>query len=57
MCVVIQGPQDYIKLSIIGGDQLQFQFQVGDTPLGVSVETSNRLADNNWHSVSIERNR
>ncbi|KOB71646.1 Uncharacterized protein OBRU01_10999, partial [Operophtera brumata] len=30
-----KGPQDYIKLSIIGGDQLQFQFQVGDTPLGV----------------------
>ncbi|CAH0729114.1 unnamed protein product, partial [Brenthis ino] len=52
-----RGPQDYIKLSIIGGKQLQFQFQVGDTPLGVSVETSNRLADNNWHSVSIERNR
>ncbi|KAL0832456.1 hypothetical protein ABMA28_000688 [Loxostege sticticalis] len=52
-----KGPQDYIKLSIIGGDQLQFQFQVGDTPLGVSVETSSRLADNHWHSVSIERNR
>ncbi|XP_046963642.1 neurexin-4 isoform X2 [Vanessa cardui] len=52
-----KGPQDYIKLSIIGGDQLQFQFQVGDTPLGVSVDTSKRLSDNNWHSVSIERNR
>ncbi|CAG9559489.1 unnamed protein product [Danaus chrysippus] len=52
-----KGTQDYIKLSIIGGDQLQFQFQVGDTPLGVSVETSNRLADDQWHSVSIERNR
>ncbi|XP_004931219.1 neurexin-4 isoform X1 [Bombyx mandarina] len=52
-----KGPQDYIKLSIIGGDQLQLQLQVGDTPLGVSVETSNRLADNQWHSVSIERNR
>lgn len=52
-----KGPQDYIKLSIIGGNQLHFQFQVGDTPLGVSVGTSNRLADNNWHSVSIERNR
>ncbi|CAH2071974.1 unnamed protein product, partial [Iphiclides podalirius] len=52
-----KGPQDYIKLSLIGGDQLQFQFQVGDTPLGVSVETSSRLADDNWHSVSIERNR
>lgn len=52
-----QGPQDYIKLSIIGGNQLQFQFQVGDTPLGVSVSTSNRLTDNQWHSVSIDRNR
>ncbi|GBP09577.1 Neurexin-4 [Eumeta japonica] len=52
-----EGIQDFIKLSIIGGDQLQFQFQVGDTPLGVSVETSGRLADNKWHSVSIERNR
>ncbi|XP_045526116.1 neurexin-4 isoform X1 [Pieris brassicae] len=52
-----KGPQDYIKLSIIGGDQLHFQFQVGDTPLGVSVETSSRLADDHWHSVSIERNR
>ncbi|KAL4707615.1 hypothetical protein ACJJTC_014720 [Scirpophaga incertulas] len=52
-----KGPQDYIMLSLIGGDQLQFQFQVGDTPLGVSVETSTRLADNRWHSVSIERNR
>ncbi|KPJ11812.1 Neurexin-4 [Papilio machaon] len=52
-----KGPTDYIKLSLIGGDQLQFQLQVGDTPLGVSVETSSRLADNNWHSVSIERNR
>ncbi|CAH0407172.1 unnamed protein product [Chilo suppressalis] len=52
-----KGPQDYIRLSLIGGDQLQFQFQVGDTPLGVSVETSARLADDRWHSVSIERNR
>lgn len=52
-----KGPTDYIKISIIGGDQLQFQYQAGSGPLGVSVETSYRLADNNWHSVSVERNR
>ncbi|XP_072939887.1 neurexin-4 [Epargyreus clarus] len=52
-----KGPQDYIKLSLIGGDRLQLQLQAGDTPLGVSVDTSNRLADDRWHSVSIERNR
>ncbi|KAF4517229.1 hypothetical protein B566_EDAN005283 [Ephemera danica] len=39
------------------GDQLQFQYQAGSGPLGVNVETSYRLADNNWHSVSVERNR
>jgi len=42
---------------LIGGDQLQFQYQAGSGPLGVSVDTSYRLADNNWHSVSVERNR
>ncbi|KAG8313696.1 biological adhesion [Homalodisca vitripennis] len=40
-----------------GGDTLQFTYQAGSGPLGVSVETSHKLADNNWHSVSIERNR
>lgn len=52
-----KGPTDYIKLSIVGGNQLQFQYQAGSGPLSVSVETSNRLADNEWHSVSVERNR
>lgn len=52
-----KGPTDYIKISIIGGNQLQFQYQAGSGPLGVSVDTSYRLADNNWHSVSVERNR
>lgn len=52
-----KGPTDYIKISIIGGYQLQFQYQAGSGPLGVTVDTSYRLADNNWHSVSVERNR
>jgi hypothetical protein len=44
-------------LFLTGGDQLQFQYQAGSGPLGVSVDTAYRLADNNWHSVSVERNR
>ncbi|XP_077286493.1 neurexin-4 isoform X2 [Arctopsyche grandis] len=52
-----KGPQDYIKLSIIGGNQIQFQYQAGSGPLGISSQTSKRLADDEWHSVSVERNR
>lgn len=52
-----KGPTDFIKVSITGGDQMQFEYQAGSGPRTVTVETSNRLADNQWHSVSIERNR
>ena len=52
-----RGPSDYIKVSISGGDQLQFEYQAGSGPRTVTVETSNRLADNQWHTVYIERNR
>ncbi|XP_011301961.1 neurexin-4 isoform X1 [Fopius arisanus] len=51
------GPTDSIKISITNGNQIQFQYQAGDGPLTVSVQTSSMLADNNWHSVSVERNR
>ncbi|KAK0157552.1 hypothetical protein PV328_011281 [Microctonus aethiopoides] len=51
------GPSDYIKISINGGNVLQFQYQSGDKPLKVAIQTSSSLADNNWHSVSVERNR
>ncbi|KAJ6647209.1 Neurexin-4 [Pseudolycoriella hygida] len=52
-----KGPTDYIKLSIINGKKLQFQYQAGSGPLGVNVETSYHLNNNDWHSVSVERNR
>lgn len=52
-----KGPTDYIKVSINSGNQVQFQYQAGGGPLVVSVQTSNRLADDNWHTVSVERNR
>ena len=52
-----KGASDYIKVSISGGDQIQFEYQAGSGPRTVTVETSNKLNDNNWHSVYIERNR
>jgi hypothetical protein len=44
-------------VSISGGDTLQFEYQAGSGARTVTVETSNKLSDNQWHSVSIERNR
>ncbi|XP_031336350.1 neurexin-4 isoform X3 [Photinus pyralis] len=52
-----RGPSDYIKLSIESGDMIQFQYEAGSAPLIVNYKTSYRLADNRWHSVSVERNR
>jgi hypothetical protein len=52
-----KGPSDFIKVSISGGDTLQFEYQAGSGARTVTVETSNKLSDNQWHSVSIERNR
>ncbi|XP_050596211.1 neurexin-4 isoform X1 [Bombus affinis] len=52
-----KGPTDYIKISINSGNQIQFQYLAGSGPLTVSVQTSYKLADNRWHSVSVERNR
>lgn len=44
-------------MSIIGGNTIQFQYQAGNGPRGLNVETSYSLNDNHWHSVSVERNR
>ncbi|XP_057341760.1 neurexin-4 isoform X1 [Microplitis mediator] len=51
------GPSDNIQISINSGKQIVFQYKAGDGPLSVSVQTSNPLNDNNWHTVSVERNR
>lgn len=42
---------------ILGGHNLQFSYQAGSGPLSVRVETSDKLNDDQWHSVVIERNR
>lgn len=52
-----KGPTDFIKLSIVGGNQLQFQYQAGSGPMAVIRETSYKLSNDEWHSVSVERNR
>lgn len=39
-------PTDYIKLSVISGNKLQFQYQASSGPLGVNVHTSYHLNDN-----------
>ncbi|XP_074114384.1 neurexin-4 isoform X3 [Cotesia typhae] len=51
------GPTDSIRISINSGKQIQFQYKAGDGYRTVSVQTSNTLNDDNWHSVSVERNR
>lgn len=38
-----KGPTDYIKLTLVNGNQLQFQYQAGSGPLAVTRETSYRL--------------
>ncbi|KAK7023363.1 putative band 4.1 ues' binding motif [Halocaridina rubra] len=52
-----KGSLDYIKVSIVGGMQLHFQYQAGAGPMSVSVETAYLLNDDKWHSILVERNR
>ena len=48
---------DFIKLTIVTGKSIQFQFSAGNGPKSVQVDASYRLNDDNWHSVLIEINR
>ncbi|CAG0922962.1 unnamed protein product [Notodromas monacha] len=49
---------DFIKVSIIGGDHLQFEYQAGaGGALAVNIETQHKIADDRWHSLRVERNR
>ncbi|CAL4184396.1 unnamed protein product, partial [Meganyctiphanes norvegica] len=52
-----KGPEDFIKVTLLGGMALQFTYSAGSGSMAVSVETSNLLNDNKWHSVLVERNR
>ncbi|XP_058066107.1 neurexin-4 [Anopheles bellator] len=52
-----RGPTDFIRLEIVGGTKLLFEYQAGTGTQKVYVEMSNWLNDDRWHSVSVERNR
>jgi len=48
---------DFIKVSLLSGDSVQFEFAAGKGDQSLTVETSYRLDDDKWHSVLIEKNR
>ncbi len=48
---------DFVKVSLIGGNHVQFEYEAGKGQHGVTVETSYRLDDDEWHSILVERNR
>ncbi len=48
---------DFIRVSLISGNHVQFEYESGKGQQGVTVETSYRLDDDTWHSVLVERNR
>ncbi|XP_076061076.1 neurexin-4 isoform X2 [Oratosquilla oratoria] len=52
-----KGPSDYIKVSIVGGSTIHFQYQAGSGPILVPGETAYVLNDDRWHSILVERNR
>lgn len=43
-----KGPDDYIKLRIVNGDQLFFQYQAGSGPIGVTSKTAYKLSDSKY---------
>ena len=53
----LAGPDDYVKLSLIGQKNIQLSFDVGYGQQKVEVETSNKLNDDKWHVVTFEWNR
>jgi len=48
---------DFIQVSLLSGDSVQFEWDAGKGHQSLTVETSYRLDDNLWHSVLIEKNR
>ncbi|XKL68715.1 hypothetical protein PGB90_006484 [Kerria lacca] len=52
-----KGPEDEIFIELREGSAIQFIYRAGNRPSYVLGKSSSSLADNNWHSVYIERNR
>jgi contactin associated protein-like 2 len=53
----VKGPTDYVKVEIINGNLIKFQVEAGSGPMGVNIQVTGKLNDNQWHSVHIEKNR
>ncbi|XP_077562940.1 neurexin-4-like isoform X2 [Haemaphysalis longicornis] len=52
-----KGPTGFVKLIFYGGDHIQLQYKTtGRGPGVVSLKTSYKLNDNEWHSVHVECN-
>ena len=49
--------KDYLQVSLISGNRIQFKYESGKGQQDVTVETAYRLDDDAWHSVLVERNR
>lgn len=52
-----KGPEDFVRLGITSGKSMQFSFAAGSGSRTVTIESSYKLNDNNWHSVLIEWNK
>ncbi|XP_065217760.1 neurexin-4 isoform X3 [Planococcus citri] len=52
-----KGPEDEILIELREGNSILFMYQTGNKPTHVQGKSTSGLADNNWHSVYIERNR
>lgn len=52
-----KGLHDNVKLSMLNERSIQFSFSNGRDSQPLTVETPYRLNDNQWHSVSVERNK
>ncbi|XP_028300530.1 contactin-associated protein-like 4 isoform X4 [Gouania willdenowi] len=50
------GIKDFIRIELSSSFEVVFSFDVGNGPLEVRIHTSVPLDDNQWHSVSAERN-
>lgn len=52
-----KGLHDDIRLAMVNDKTVQFIFSNGRDSQPLTVEAPYRLNDNNWHSISVERNR
>uniref|UniRef100_A0A6G1SLQ2 Neurexin-4 n=2 Tax=Aceria tosichella TaxID=561515 RepID=A0A6G1SLQ2_9ACAR len=52
-----KGLHEDIKLSMLNDKTIQFSFSNGRDTQPLTIDAPYRLNDNNWHSISVERNK